>query len=114
MNEKIESKRIFNYSKRHCSVTVRCMKCHARSPVVGINLDKNQHNERELCESQVTEAWNKRVSELEHRPMVHAYWVWSKSGMFQCSNCKKVGHLVSDRFCPNCGANMDMKVGYKQ
>jgi Lar family restriction alleviation protein len=57
---KIESKRTFNYSKRHCSVTVRCMKCHARSPVVGINLDKNQHNERELCESQVTEAWNRR------------------------------------------------------
>ena len=52
---KIESKRTFNYSKRHCSVTVRCMKCYARSPVVGINLDKNQHNEHELCESQVTE-----------------------------------------------------------
>ena len=58
---KIDSKRTFNYNKRHCSVTVRCMKCHARSPVVGINLEKNQHNERELCESQVTEAWNKRV-----------------------------------------------------
>lgn len=58
---KIESKRTFNYNKRHCSVTVRCMKCHARSPVVGINLDKNQYNERELCESQVTEAWNRRV-----------------------------------------------------
>lgn len=57
---KIDSKRTFNYNKRHCSVTVRCMKCHARSPVVGINLEKNQHNERELCESQVTEAWNSR------------------------------------------------------
>ena len=58
---KIESKRTFNYNKRHCSVTVRCMKCYARSPVVGINLDKNQHNERELCESQVKEAWNRRI-----------------------------------------------------
>lgn len=34
---KIESKRTFNYGKKHCSVTVRCMKCHARSPVVGDN-----------------------------------------------------------------------------
>ncbi|MBD9292864.1 restriction alleviation protein, Lar family [Coprococcus sp. AF38-1] len=58
---KIESKRTFNYGKKHCSVTVRCMKCHARSPVVGINLDNNQYNERELCELQVTEAWNTRV-----------------------------------------------------
>ena len=57
---KIDSKRTFNYNKRHCSVTVRCMKCHARSPVVGISMDKNQYNERELCESQVTEAWNRR------------------------------------------------------
>lgn len=60
---KIDSKRTFNYSKRHCSVTVRCMKCHARSPVVGISMDKNQYNERELCESQAIEAWNRRVSE---------------------------------------------------
>ncbi len=60
---KIESKRTFNYSygKRHCSVTVKYMKYHARSPVVGINLDKNQYNERELCESQVAEAWKRRV-----------------------------------------------------
>ena len=106
--------------KRMCDTYENCIECPmgdtccGDSPVAGINVNNNQYNERELCESQVTEAWNKRVSELEHRPMVHAYWVWSKSGMFQCSNCKKVGHLVSDRFCPNCGANMDMKVGYKQ
>ena len=104
---KIESKRTFNYNKRHCSVTVRCMKCHARSPVVGINVDNNQYNERELCESQVTESWNERVSEPEHRPIVHAHWTFRTSYSFKCSNCGEIGYMISHRFCPNCGAKMD-------
>lgn len=58
---KIDSKRTFQYGgKKHCSVTVRCMKCHARSPVVGINMPDGRYNEREICESAVIEAWNRR------------------------------------------------------
>jgi len=60
----IDSKRTFQYgAKKHCSVTVRCMKCHARSPVVGINMPNGQYNEREICESAVIEAWNRRPPE---------------------------------------------------
>ena len=59
---KIDSKRTFQHGKtRHCSVTVRCMKCHARGPVVGIQMPNRQYNEREICESAVIEAWNRRV-----------------------------------------------------
>lgn len=58
---KIDSKRTFQYGgKRHCAVTVRCMQCHARSPVVGINMPDGRYNEREICESAVIEAWNRR------------------------------------------------------
>ena len=60
---KIDSKRTYNYSLEHCSVTVRCMKCHARSPVVGINLPRGQYNEREICEGAVVEAWNRRAED---------------------------------------------------
>lgn len=59
---KIDSKRTFRHGgKRHCSVTVRCMQCHARSPVVGINMPDGRYNEREICESAVIEAWNRRA-----------------------------------------------------
>lgn len=59
---KIDSKRTFAYgNKKHCSVTVRCMKCHARSPVVGIKMPDGRYNEREICEEAVIEAWNRRV-----------------------------------------------------
>lgn len=59
---KIDSKRTFQYGhKKHCSVTVRGMKCHARSPVVGGNMPDGQYNEREICEEAVIEAWNRRV-----------------------------------------------------
>ena len=61
-NLKIDSKRTFQYvGETHCSVSIRCMKCHARSPVVGINMPYGQFNEREICERAVTEAWNRRV-----------------------------------------------------
>lgn len=61
---KIDSKRTFKYGKeKHCSVTVRCMKCHARGPVVGINIPNGRYNEREICEASVIEAWNRRVGE---------------------------------------------------
>ena len=63
---KIDSKRTFQYGgKRHCSVTVRCMQCHARSPVVGINMPDGRYNEREICESAVIEAWNRRENNDE-------------------------------------------------
>ena len=59
---KIDSKRTFKYGGlKHCSVTVRCMKCHARSPVVDINMPEGEYNEREICEKAVIEAWNNRV-----------------------------------------------------
>lgn len=59
---KIDSKRTFNYGRgKHCSVSVRCMRCFARSPVVGINMPENQFNERKLCEEQAVEAWNRRT-----------------------------------------------------
>ena len=59
---KIDSKRTFQHGgKKHCSVSIRCMKCHARSPVVGINMPNGKYNEREICENAVTEAWNRRV-----------------------------------------------------
>lgn len=59
---KIDSKRTFKYGKeKHCSVTVRCMKCHARGPVVGINMPNGHYNEREICEKEVDEAWNRRA-----------------------------------------------------
>ena len=61
-NLKIDSKRTFqNGGKKHCSVSIRCMKCHARSPVVGINMPNGKYNEREICENAITEAWNRRA-----------------------------------------------------
>jgi hypothetical protein len=39
------------------------MKCHARSPVVGINMPKMFYNEREICEEAVIEAWNRRAED---------------------------------------------------
>lgn len=58
------SRRKMNMSKIKLKPCPFCgstkLKIESKRPVVGINLDKNQHNERELCESQVTEAWNRR------------------------------------------------------
>lgn len=62
---KIDSKRTFNYSTNHCSVSIRCMKCHARGPVVGVNMPKNQYNEREICESAAIDTWNRRADNGE-------------------------------------------------
>ena len=62
---KIDSKRTFQYgNKKHCFITVRCNKCYARSPVVGINMPDGQYNEREICEEAVIEAWNRRVDNV--------------------------------------------------
>lgn len=58
---KIDSKRTFNYGTKHCSVSVRCMKCHARGPVIGIVVPNNQYNERDICNPAVVDAWNRRV-----------------------------------------------------
>lgn len=61
---KIDSKRASQCGKTaHCYVSVRCMKCHARSPVVGINMPNGHYNEREICKTAVIEAWNRRVSD---------------------------------------------------
>lgn len=58
---KIDSKRTYVYGgKYHCSVTVRCMKCHARSPVVGVKRPYGVYDELESCENAVIEAWNRR------------------------------------------------------
>ena len=57
---KIDSKRTFAHGgKRHCSVSVRCTKCFARSPVVGTTMPDGKYNEREICEEAVTKAWNR-------------------------------------------------------
>lgn len=62
---KIDSKRTYTYgNKKHCSVTVRCNKCHARSPVVGINMSDGQYNEREICEEVVVGVWNRRIDNV--------------------------------------------------
>ena len=62
INLKIDSKRTFQYGgKKHCSVSIQCMKCHARGPVIGINMPNGKYNEREICENAVTEAWNRRA-----------------------------------------------------
>ena len=59
---KIDSKRTYVYGDEYrCSVTVRCMKCHARSPVVGVKRPNGVYNEREICENAVIEAWNRRA-----------------------------------------------------
>lgn len=59
---KIDSKRTFQYGgKKHCSVTVRCMQCYARGPVVGINMPNGQYKEREILEDAVKNAWNRRA-----------------------------------------------------
>lgn len=61
---KIDSKRTYAYSKgKHCSVTVRCMNCHARSPVVGINMPDGWYGECEICREAVVEAWNRRADD---------------------------------------------------
>ena len=51
-------------------------------------------------------AWERVENFVEYRPMVHAYWDWLNSCSFKCSNCRKIGHSISDRFCSNCGASM--------
>lgn len=51
-------------------------------------------------------AWERVENFVEYRPMVHAYWNWLNSCIFKCSNCRKIGHSISDRFCSNCGASM--------
>lgn len=59
---KIDSKRTYLYGgKKRCSVTARCMSCHARGPVVGIVMPSSQYDERKICETAVCEAWNRRV-----------------------------------------------------
>lgn len=39
------------------------MNCHARSPVVGINMPDKQYNEREVCREAVIKAWNRRAND---------------------------------------------------
>ena len=59
---KVGSKRTFVYGgKKHCSVSIRCMKCHARGPVVGVVMPNGEDNEIELCENAAYEDWNKRA-----------------------------------------------------
>lgn len=63
---KIDSKRTFihdPHNKKRCSVTVRCMKCRARGPVVGILMPDMQYNETEICKEAVCEAWNRRATD---------------------------------------------------
>ena len=62
---KVDSKRTFNYSTRRCSVSVCCMKCHARGSTVGIDMPTDKYNEREICESAAIEAWNRRANNAE-------------------------------------------------
>lgn len=64
--QKIDIKQTFPHSQmKYCSVTVRCMKCHARGPVVGINMPRGQHNEQEICANAAVETWNWRAEDVQ-------------------------------------------------
>lgn len=47
------------------------------------------------------------------KPIVLAHWIKTMYGEAECSNCKEVGPdcyelaLEFDKYCPNCGAQMD-------
>lgn len=45
--------------------------------------------------------------------MIHAKWIISSSGYFPyCSNCKtEPKNGVMSKYCPECGAKMDLKEG---
>ena len=62
-------------------------------------------------------------------PVRHGRWIWDKDGMdwgigaWRCSECKAMSpmwwnadktspmHKSGHRYCPNCGAHMDLKEG---
>ncbi len=49
------------FGETQFTVTVQCMKCHARGPVVRMVRHCGLPNEREICEEMVAEAWNRRA-----------------------------------------------------
>lgn len=69
---------------------------------------------------------------LDYAPVVHAHWIYDPNahdynlGGYICSNCKKTNKnlsgieninpmmLVGSRFCPNCGAIMDLPEEYRE
>ena len=59
---KIDSKRgTIRRGKQRVSLSVRCNSCHARGPVLGIEVDAGRHNEIELYKEEVMKLWNKRA-----------------------------------------------------
>lgn len=46
--------------QKRCAVTIRCMKCFARSPVAGIVMPDGRYNEEELMQDEVSKLWNRR------------------------------------------------------
>ena len=43
-------------------------------------------------------------------PVVHAYWKEHLGeGYTGCSKCDFIPYSISDNYCPNCGAKMDLK-----
>lgn len=65
-NLKIDSKRkSVSFKGCHCSVSVRCMKCHARGPTVSIKMPYGQYDERTICAEAAKAEWNTRYQEIE-------------------------------------------------
>lgn len=65
-NLKIDSKRkSVSFKECQCSVSVRCMKCHARGPTVSVKMPHGQYDERKVCAAAASTEWNTRYHEHE-------------------------------------------------
>ena len=63
---KIDSKRTAVSPKEcRCAVSVRCMKCHARGPVVSVKIPPGQFDERKIYAKAAGNEWNTRYQENE-------------------------------------------------
>lgn len=112
---KIDSKRTFQYGgKKHCSVSIRCMKCRARGPVVGINMSNGQYDEREICESAVCESWNRRagvevdaiVDDFTRVRPAKGHHDWRMVAIRH----DEVGDRINTYRCVKCGEEFDVKI----
>lgn len=61
------------------------------------------------------------VPSADVKPVIHAHWIElpkalnSNENPCQCSNCKHIlsfmNYYPKSKYCPNCGARMDLKGG---